>query len=127
MILTVSHSLISSHLLPHLLKSLEIMTSSDLDFLYKESLETVMPYFRWTDTHLSVVIDDNPGINVEYDHCNNGEYCKAMVDIPVHNQAVEGLSLLCVGAVELKILLSNIDMMQHNAQKSFDFTLSRSM
>merc|ERR550539_231927 len=74
-VLLQSHSLVPPHLLPHLLESLQVLTPSDLHFL-------------------SIIVDDDPSIDIEDDHSDDGDDSKAVSHIPVQDETIEVPPLL---------------------------------
>merc|ERR550539_1615010 len=69
-VLLQSHSLVPPHLLPHLLESLQVLAPSDLHFL-------------------SVIVDDDPSVDIENDHSDDGNNSKAMSHIPIQHETIE--------------------------------------
>ena len=53
----------------------------------------------------SVVVDHNPGVDIEDDHGHDGEYCEAVVNIPVYNKTVEWSPPLLGGSIKTQVLL----------------------
>ena len=73
MFLIISHSLVASHFLPHLFISLQVTASGDLHFLFEEFLNNrLLTQIQFLlAANLSVVIDHNPGVDIEDDHCDD--------------------------------------------------------
>ena len=92
MFLIISHSLVAPHFLPHLFVSLQVTASRDLHFLFEEFLNNrllTLFQFLLQGSNLSVVIDHNPGVDIEDDHCDDRKDCKPMGHVPIDNKPVK--------------------------------------